>query len=917
MRLEVRLLGPVEAVVDGRAVLLRRGRQQLLLAALALRAGETVPASRLVEELWPGGLPEDPENALQQLVSAVRRCLGPARGLLRTVPSGYRLDLVPERTDVGRAVAAAARASALLVAGAAGDARTVVETALGTWRGQPLDGVADGPLHVEAERLEELRGRLEVAAADCALAAADRPSLDAAAVRLATATVRRPLDEPLWERRIAVLAAVGRPAEALTVYETVRRTLADELGVDPSAGLQSLHADLIGTPRIGQSQVQTQVGAPAADGPRHGDRVDALRLGPLPPLPLSRLVGREVDLAQLGRWRADGVRLVTLVGPAGIGKTRLAMENAYRTDGPVAVVLLDSLAADSDVTAAVAAAVRLREVGTRDMTDVLARSLPAGTTLVLDNAEHVLGRVATLVAALLAQAPDLAVVVTSQWPLGLSGEHQLRLEPLTGPDADDLGALLLLDRAAQVRPALATPTDDDARAATRIATLLDGVPLAIELAAAQARHLTLPQLADSLAGSLDLLDRDTLRVTARHRRLVDAVDWSLSLLSPEHLDVFTRCSVLAGVFDADLAAAVTGTSPEASLSTLLDLADRSVVHVVAAPARRPGSADHVGAGEDTAPRFCLLRPLRVHAARRLDGSGGADPTRDRLLDWVVDLTARADDGIRGPDQLQWLARLDTARADIENALAHAVARGRLADAVRVVAALGRYWDWRSRLRDADRWTTTVMDAMAASPGIGEVPGYGSVAAWRGFAAIERGDPDTGARWAEEGLAAARRARDLDAETTCLAILSLAPDEGTRSALETLDTGLGLARRSGNRWARAWGVNRRGYVRLLTGDLDGAAADADASRADFEALGDSRAARWADLLTALVAHRRGDVERAAALSTATLQAAQTLGDLRTAGHAADLLASVAGSAAERDSLQRLSRTYLARRTDDPD
>ncbi|MGF1647305.1 MAG: BTAD domain-containing putative transcriptional regulator [Kineosporiaceae bacterium] len=894
VRLDVRLLGPVEAVVDGRAVLVRRGRQQLLLAALALRPGEAVPAFRLVDELWPDGLPEGPENALQQLVSAVRRCLGPARTLLATVPSGYRLDITAEDTDAGRAAAAATRGAALLAAGSVAVARGVLEGALATWRGEPLGGVRNGPLHDEAERLHALRGRLEIAAADCALVARDPPALEAAAHRLATATSHRPLDEPLWERRIAVLTAVGRPAEALTVYETVRRTLADELGVDPSPELRSWHARLVagGPVEPGSAADRRDDARPVASS------VGSVHLPPLPPLPPSRLVGRAAELDQLSRWRAEGVRLVTVVGPAGIGKTRLAMEDVHRVDGPVAVVLLDTLAPDSDVSAAVAAAARLHEVGTRDITDVLAQSLPVGTTLVLDNAEHVLGRVATFVGELLARSPDLTVLVTSQWPLGLVGEHQLRLEPLPGA-AQDLGAELLLDRAAQVRPALATPSDDDTAAAAQIAALLDGVPLAIELAAAQARHLSLPQLAASLAGSLDLLDRDTLRVAARHRRLVDAVDWSLGLLAPEHLDVFTRCAVLAGVFDTDLAAAVTGLSPAASLSSLLDLADRSMVHVVIADPVRPGG-----------PRFCLLRPLRVHAARCLGRSGQTAPTRDRLLDWAVDLTARADDGIRGPDQLTWLARLDAARGDIENALAHAVGSGRLDDAARVVAALGRYWDWRGRLRDTERWTAAVM-AAATGPTLAR---YGSVAAWRGFVAIERGDPDTGARWAEAGLEAARRAGDRDSETTCLAILSLVPEEGTRRALDTLDTGLRLAQHSQDRWACAWGVNRRGYVRLLTGDLDAAAADADTSRADFEALGDRRAVHWADHLTALVAHRRGDVDRAAVMSAATLSAAQDVGDLRTAGQAAELLAVVVADAEERESLRRLSRTFRADRTD---
>lgn len=889
----------------GGAVRLRRGRQELLLAALAVRPGEAVPAGRLVEDLWPGEQPDDPHNALQHLVAQVRRALGHGRSRLVTVAGGYRLDLTSEGTDVGQVTAALRRAEALVTAGSPAQAADEIDQAVAAWRGEPLRGVDDGPLTGQRTRLTELRAAVDLAAADVALATGDAERLRLAGERLAVVCQEQPLHEGLWQRRIAVLAAQRRGAEALAVYESVRARFAETLGVDPGPELRDLHAELLA--------VDSQVPPVATAAKPGADRAETPELPALPP---TRLFGRDDDLATLDVWHRGDVRLICILGTSGVGKTRLALEFLHRTQRPVQVAQLDLVGEGGDVAAALAAGLMLHQQGTRDLPEVLAESLPDSCVLFLDNAEHVLGQVADLVTTVLQRRRDVTVLVTSQWPLGLAAEHQLRLralsgtrdpvaaptatDPVPGAPAASVAAALLLDRAAHVSPALAQPTPDDVRAATTIADLLDGLPLAIELAAAQARHLTLPQLARALTDSLDLLDRETLRSRPRHRSLAHAMQWSLDLLTAGQREFFNTCGVLAGTFDAALISQVSARPESDCLAMLLDLADRSVVHVVTA--------------DTTAgPRFCLLRPLRAQALRALELDGSALPIRDRLLDWSLDLVEACDRGVRGPEQLAWLARLDTVRPHLENALTHALATGRVDAAARMVASLGRYWDWRGRLRDADHWTGAVVAATQGREPA-SVPRLGAVLAWQAFVAIEQGDHHRGTQIAHRGLSLARSVDDLDGQLTSLASLSLATQTGPslQPALSAVDqaVGLGLARHDS--WAYAWSVNRRGCLRLAAGQVDLAEADAQESARQLTALGDVRGVNWATHLHAVIAHARGDHLAARVLAHRALETARALGDGRTAAQVAELLADATDDRAARAGYRELSQELRAAR-----
>ncbi|MEO6712803.1 MAG: BTAD domain-containing putative transcriptional regulator [Mycobacteriales bacterium] len=885
-RVDVRLLGPVEVAVAGVPVPLRSGRQQALVAALALQSNQVVPSDQLVDVLWYERLPEDPRNAMQQLVADLRRRLGRARGRVRTVPGGYLLHLAPDELDVTGAELHLSAARAALGAGVASLARTEALSAGRLWRGPSLTGLDEGPLAARARRLDDLAVRVDLLLAEATLTVGDRDELRETADRMVASCARHPLHEELWVRRIELLWRSGRPAEALAAYDDLRRRLSDELGTDPSTELRELHRALLeGDAAPAPSSARERIDYRASGG--HVESPAQLSAAPA-----TRLVGRQHELRLLEDWSRSGAPLATLVGPAGVGKTRLAEELARLVDGPVVFVRLDAISGGSDVTAAVGAALMLREVGTRSMPHVVAEMLPPGALLVLDNAEHVLGGVAEFVTHILSTNRDARVLVTSQWPLGLPGERLLRVDVLAtgvsdGPDASDVtpdAAALLLDRAAHSRHSLVSPTDEDIQAAIEIAASLDGLPLAIELAAAQARLLTMPQLCDQLRSSLRLLDRDTASREARHRRLSDAVAWSVGLLSEEQRGALARCAVLGDAFDVLAAAAVMDVAPEDALPLLLDLGDRSVVQI--APA------------EEGEVRFRLLRAIRVQALRELEREHAADVTRDRLVAYVLALAEEADAALFGSAQLRWLRRLDAARADVEAALTHALAGGNAAEAAGIVAALGRYWDWRGRLRDADRWTAGVLDAVRRN-GADRVQRLGAVLAWRAFVVNERGEVDEARRLVNEAVAVALAAGDEDGYLTALGARSLLPGPADAiGRVEALSEMARAAASTGHEWAAAWVVNRRGYVAVEAGRVDEAQGLAGDSLIRFHALGDERGVQWTRLLEALIAQARGQQEEAVRRATGVKEAAERLGDLRTAAAAAELVATVSGDRSER-------------------
>ncbi|MHA6623085.1 BTAD domain-containing putative transcriptional regulator [Pseudonocardia sp. DLS-67] len=665
------LLGAVEARRDGAAVPLAGLRVRGLLARLALDAGRTVPVAALVDALWGDAPPGSAANALQALVSRLRRAIGP--DLVATVAGGYRLDVPADAVDAARFDALAGAASG------AGDPRTghaLLGQALGLWRGHALADVRELPFaEPAAHRLTERRAAaVEERARRALLLGEPGQEIDALTAQLDAA--------PLRETTAAVLArvlhAAGRQADALAVLDRTRLSLTEELGVDPGAELEDAR---LGVLRGAAGPVRRPVPVPA----------------------LTSFVGRERDVERLCELLATG-RLVTLIGPGGAGKTRLARE---AVGGRVDESRLAELAALTDahqLPAALLAAVGEPEllVGSGDGAepDTTARLVATLTgrrvVLVLDNCEHLVDAVAALAESLLHACPTLRVLATSREPLGVVGEVLHPVDALTPADATHL----FVDRAAAVRPGFAL-TPDVAPAVAEICRRLDGQPLPIELAAARLRTLSPAEIAARLDDRFRLLTSGARTALPRHQTLRAVVDWSWDLLGEPERAVARRLAAFAGGATAAAAERVCAGPPVAGdvFELLASLVDKSIVVAVPQPHGAP-------------TRYRMLETIREYAGERLDEAGERGAAEAAHLAVLVDLAETAEAHLRGADQLPWLARLRAEADEIDVALQRAVVAGDTATAHRVVAAMAWSWVIRGLFDDLTRW----LDALHAMDG---------------------------------------------------------------------------------------------------------------------------------------------------------------------------------------------------------
>ncbi|MFF1275946.1 BTAD domain-containing putative transcriptional regulator [Streptomyces marokkonensis] len=674
-----RILGTTQALrPDGTAVPVGGARLRALLTVLALRPGRTVPVDLLVDEVWDGDPPADATGALQALVGRLRRVLG--ADAVASVDGGYRLTAAPDDIDLHRFERLAGEGLRALADGDAAKAAVVLDDALALWRGGPaLAGLPDRTAEaarVGTRHLDVLRARHTAA---LALGDAERSLPELTAL-----CDGHPLDEPLQALRLRALRDTGRTAEALAAYEDVRRLLADRLGSDPGAELRALHAELLRP-------------EPAAET-RGSEPPGNLRAR------LTSFVGREDDIETL---RADlaAARLVTLLGPGGAGKTRLSQEAAdtVRRTTPDGVWLAELAPVDDpdDVPEAVLTAVGARETvlygaGAESMRAVADRHAdpverlaehcgPRRMLLILDNCEHVVEAAAHLAETLLKRCPRLTVLATSREPLGVRGELLRPVEPLPEPVA----LRLLADRGAAARPGFST--DDDPEACAEICRRLDGLPLAIELAAARLRMLTPRQIADRLDDRFRLLTSGSRTVRPRQQTLRAVVDWSWDLLDADERDVLGRLSVFAGGCDLTAAEAVCG---PAALEALGSLVDKSLV--VAAPS---------GDGE---MRYRLLETVAEYAGERLDESGRRAEAERAHLTHYRELARTTDPLLRGPDQAAGIERLEREYENLRTALRHAIALRDEQEALCLTLSLSWYWQMRDLRVEARNWCADVM-----------------------------------------------------------------------------------------------------------------------------------------------------------------------------------------------------------------
>ncbi|NUU18533.1 transcriptional regulator [Cellulomonas humilata] len=708
--LRVDVLGPLRVQVDGSAVDVPGPRRRAVLALLALAEGRAVAADDLVDALWPTDPPESARQAIQTHVSRLRAHLGPAADRLETSPGGYRLRLAAAELDLShaRSLLSAARSRS---AHDPGGALAGLHEACALWRGPVLADLADvAPIAVSIEecaRLQrEVAGTLVASAVDAGRAAD--------VVDLATAAhAADPLDEAAAIALMRTLAAVARPAEALQVGRELRRRLADETGLDPSAAVGELERVIAG----------------GGSG-----RVPASSLAARPP---TRLIGRAAEVAALHRVLADE-RLVTLVGTGGVGKTRLAQEVLARAPA-VTALLLAPVTDPGALPSALAAALRL-DVVQGDVLEACAAVLDAQPGMLLvDNCEHLLDPVRDLLSTLLPACPRLTVLATSREPLGLPGEHTVRLAPLPLPGGDGdpstvASVALFLERAARVRTATATSAADLALVAD-IVRRLDGVPLAIELAASRLSAFSLRDLHDRLDRSLDLLGAGRPTGDSRHRTLRSTVEWSYRLLSPDEQRLFRHVAPFVDGLDLEAAewlAADLGLpgDPGAALSRLVD-------------------ASMVDAQFEVRTRYRMLETLRAFALDRISAAGEDDESADRMLRWGVRLAAGIEAGLAGDDESDADATLRRELANLRAVWQLARRRGAVDAAADVVVSLYGAIAYRDLL-EIRAWA----EELAADPALAGHPRAAGVHGAAAEAAYQRGDLDRAATLARTGLAQA-------------------------------------------------------------------------------------------------------------------------------------------------------------------
>lgn len=864
------MLGPLTVWTDaGTVVPVPGAKVRALLADLLVAAGQPVPADRLVDDIWADDPPGNPAGTLAAKASQLRRVLEDAqpggRHLVVSPPPGYRL----AATDVD-----ALRFRALL--GAAREADTItgrvsaLTEALALWRGPAFADFRDaGFARPAIAQLEEQR---LVAVEELAEARLELGAHRAVASDLTAFVSANPLRERLRAAYLRALYGAGRQTEALDSFEDLRSQLADELGLDPSPELVALQRAILGhEPEVAAAQ-------PAAVVRRRVSNIPAQR---------TALIGRDRDLDALRDAVRHG-RQVTLTGPGGVGKTRLALAAAAALTGEfpdgtwlVELAALQPGAGDGALwlaeTVAQVLGIQGADGGPDDPVDRLRDALAGQRLLlVLDNCEHVVDHAAELAETLLAAAPELHILATSREQLRLPGEEIVVLEPLAVPTRDtDLGELERFSAVELfVARAKAGARDFvlDADTADAVATLcrrLDGIPLALELAATRVRALGVTEMVARLDDRFRLLATGHRGAPPRQQTLTAMIDWSWTLLDASEQAVLRRLAVHAGGCTLDAAEAVCavapfGADPPGADSLGADSIGAEMIADVVARLVDRSLIQTVG------QRYRLLESVAAFCLDRLADAGEADVVQQAHREHYLRLAEQAAPELHGADQQRWLRRLDAEGANLRAALDGLLRSGAADPALRLVDALAWYWMLRGRLAEARRWFDAAL-ALGGSPAR-RAPAL----AWRTAFAFQQ---------SEFTDAPARRAEVFSAYTALDDPAGLARAQVVLafSALESGDTELqGLIERAlpecerlGDRWGTALAHVALANCAHATVDLAALEHHSRSATRMFTEIGDRwgrlRATEWSGGLAELT----GDLSGAADIHTEALRLAQEL------------------------------------------
>jgi predicted ATPase/DNA-binding SARP family transcriptional activator len=701
---DFRLLGRLEVVDGRREIAPRRPKQRALLAVLLLRAGELVTVDEVVDALWGAQPPPAARNAVQGHVATLRKLLG--RDRIATRESGYALQLEENELDLHRFERLLSDAQGRVPR----EQAELLGEALSLFRGPPLqDFRYDDFAHAEAERIEELRLRALELRIDADLALGRHDDL---VPQLEQLIAEVPLRERFRAQLMLALYRADRQADALEAYQQARTTLVDELGIEPGPALQRVERQILNQ--------DPALAAPSA-------RVASAQL-PTPPTPL---VGRERELADSRRLLLrEDVRLLTLTGPGGTGKTRLALEVARGAaghfPGDVFFVPLASLVDPKLVVPTLARAVGAGETaGTPPERRIAERIAERPTLVVLDNVEHVAAAAPTL-GDLLSLAPGLKLLATSREPLRLYGEHLYRVPPLVNAAA----TVLFCDRAEAVG-AILDRDGADLATVSEICRRLDGLPLAVELAAARADVLPIEELLARLGKRLELLTKGPVDQPPRLQTLRGTLEWSTELLTPEERELFAQLSVFAGGWTLEAAGAVCEDGE--AIERLAALTDKSLVQL-------PGA--------DTEPRQAMLETIREYAGELLDHAGAAEEVGHRHAEYFLKLAEQAEPNLRGAPG-PWLDRLELEEDNLRAALDRLEAGSDAQLLQRLAGALWRFWYLRGRLTEGRR---RLERALAA--GDQATPARVKALIGGTVMAVNAGDDDAARARAEEAIAIA-------------------------------------------------------------------------------------------------------------------------------------------------------------------
>ena len=741
--LHVEVLGSLEvSSADGTHLPVRGSRRRLLLATLVLHRNRHCPIDQLIDVLFGDDPPIRAAGTVQSYVSRLRHDLGAGGGQLRTGPGGYRLSIDDDHLDSARFERLVGDAQAIAVDDPARAGSLLVE-GLGWWRGgRPFAEFPDDlGLQAESTRLEEIRQRAAEALVQTRLTQADH---DGAINVVETCIASWPLRESFRAQQMLALYCSGRQPEALQAF----RRFADELGehgLAPTASLRELEGRILRQ----EPSLIVRPATPSAPVDAQGATVRRRRPGNLP-LSLNALLGRQAEQDEL-LAHLDVVRLITLTGPGGVGKTRVAFSLAEQASSRFAdgvwVCDLAGVREAALTVDAIATALDVQSRHGRSVLDGLVEVLQHRDVLVvLDNCEHLLAPTAAIVEAILRSCRGVRIVATSREPLAVDGESVWTLGPLplpAGGETDPVMAMespavrLFVARATAAQPPFRL-TDANTSFICQICQRLDGLPLALELAAARVRSLAPSEIADRLVTGLAILT-GARRRDLRHQTLHETIAWSYQLLDGNEQTLFERLSVFASGFTGDDVACVCGDASgetDANADVLSALVDKSMV--IADTRAHPS-------------RYRLLETLRTFGREQLGENAAADRLKHRHATYIIEQVERAGAGLERADEAIWVHELEGRFDDLRVAHRWTMAQGDLDGALKLVVGLGEFAFRRMRY-EVFGW----VEATLAAPGIDLHRLTPLAIAIASYGRFVRGDLDQAVVLAEKSLALERR-----------------------------------------------------------------------------------------------------------------------------------------------------------------